>query len=97
MDSLPDLCHPAPDEDAMRGLYTDETKQLVMDVAQGNPGAFRVIDELCYFTKWYDMMQWCKAHLSGADLWEKYKDDFHEEWHPLGEWIQRQMMRQRTP
>lgn len=75
----------------MRGLWTEETKNLALEVAQGNPGALRVIDELLWFTDWFDMMKWCAKNLRGSKLWEKYKDEFHEDAHSLGKWIQEQI------
>lgn len=75
----------------MRGLWTNETKKLALSVADGNPGALRVIDELLWFSKWFEMMQWCKSNLKGENLWMKYKDDFHCQSDLLGHWIQEQM------
>lgn len=72
----------------MRGLWTEETKNLALNVADGNPGALRVVDELLYFTKWFEMMKWCKKNLKGSDLWVKYKDDFKCQSDKLGYWIQ---------
>lgn len=70
---------------------TEETEQLAIDVSKGNPGAVRVIVELLWFSDWVKMMKWCKDNLSGADLWEAYKDDFDMSVYKLGEWIQHQM------
>lgn len=76
----------------MTPFLTQETAQLVQNVAQGNPGALTVIRELCWFTRWYEMMCWCRATgFVGPKIWEKYKDEFHQDWHALGEWMQEQM------
>jgi hypothetical protein len=75
----------------MRGLWTEETQQLALKVASGNPGALRVIDELLSFSKWYQMMQWCEKNLKGSDLWAKYKDEFHQDSDLLGYWIQQRI------
>jgi hypothetical protein len=75
----------------MRGYWTDETKQLALDVAKGNAGALRVIDELMWFTRWAEMMKWCKDNLSGTALWEKYKDECNCDYHRLGVWIEKEM------
>lgn len=68
-----------------------ELEQLVLDVARNNPGAITVIKELLWFTKWFDMMNWCKDNLNGSALWEKYKDEFHYDSTKLGYWIQDKM------
>ena len=75
----------------MHGIWTEETKDIAVKVADGNPGALRVIGELLWFTKWFKMMSWCKDNLKGPDLWEKYKDVYHGDSHKLGLWIQEQM------
>ena len=75
----------------MRGLWTEETKNLALSVSDGNPGALRVIDELLHFTKWFEMMKWCEKNLRGSNLWAKYKDDFKCQSDILGHWIQKKM------
>lgn len=76
----------------MKGLWTEETKKLAMDVAKGNPGALRVIDELLWYSDWFKMMQWCKENnMVGADLWMKYKDEFGQDVYKLGDWIKKQI------
>jgi|WetSurMetagenome_2_1015567.scaffolds.fasta_scaffold1381910_2 hypothetical protein len=66
-------------------------EQLILEVAKGNPGAIVIIGRLQYFSKWYDMMQWCRDNLVGEYLWMKYKDDFHYDIMALGNFIQEQM------
>lgn len=73
------------------------SEDLIMSVGKGNPGAFVVIKELMWFTKWYQMMVWCKDNLSGADLWEKYKDIFHQDSNALGLWIEKEMIKDTHP
>lgn len=75
----------------MNGLWTEETKNLALDVSNGNMGALRVINELLHFTKWFEMMKWCKDNLTGAELWIKYKDEFNCDNNNLGKWIQEQI------
>ena len=76
----------------MKGLYTEETKQLCIDVAKGNPGALRVIDELTWFSNWYKMMVYCKKFCNGANLWMKYKDDFGCDIMALGDWLNNKLI-----
>lgn len=78
----------------MRGVWTEDTKNLVIEVSQGNPGALRVIDELLWFSDWYKMMTWCKENdLCVPNLWIKYKDEFHCDSFKLGNWINKQRYR----
>lgn len=73
-------------------FLTDETAKHVQDAAQGNPGAQTVIREFCWFTRWYEMMYWCRATgFVGPKVWEKHKDEFHQDVHALGEWMQEHM------
>ena len=69
-------------------FYSGISNRLILEVAKGNVGALRVIKELMYFSKWFEMMQWCASNLSGASLWKKYKDDFHYDIMKLGGFIQ---------
>lgn len=58
------------------------------EVADGNIGAWRVVQELMYFTKWFDMMLCLKRHgMVGSKLWELYKDKHKEDRFALGEEI----------
>lgn len=67
----------------------DSTMKLITEVAEGNPGAMRVIKELQWFTKWFDMMLCLKRHnMTGGKLWELYKDKHHESWSALGKEIE---------
>ena len=76
-------------------MIDNETMKLITSVAQGNPGAMIVIRELMWFSKWFQMMCWAdEAGLTGSKLWEKYKDEFHQDWHALGEWMQEEMRRE---
>ena len=38
----------------MRGLWTKETKELAEKVINGNSGAMRVVDELLWFSDWFE-------------------------------------------
>ena len=72
-----------------------QTEDLIFDVCKGNPGALRVVMELMWFTDWFKMMQWCKIHLAGANLWIKYKDELQQDSMSLGYWIQEQMRKEK--
>lgn len=75
-------------------IFTQETAALANAVGQGNPGAHSVVRMLCYFSRWYEMMEFCKeTGLVGPALWLKYKDEFRQDWHALGEQIQVEMRR----
>jgi hypothetical protein len=65
--------------------------ELVVEVAKGNPGALSVIKELAWFSRWFEIMTWCKDNLSGHLLWGKYKDEFHCNAINLGRWIETQI------
>lgn len=72
--------------------YTPTTKDLVLQVADGNPGALEVTRGLQWYTKWLQMMVWlANKGIVGAKLWEKYKDEHNQDIHSLGEWIEVQM------
>lgn len=58
-----------------------ETRQLVMDVMDGNPGAFVVIRRLMYFTMWYPLLHHLKDQgLVGSELWRVVKDEYGHDW-----------------
>lgn len=70
----------------------DSSEKISKEVANGNPGAWRVIQELMYFTKWFDMMLCLKRHgMTGSKLWELYKDKHREDRFALGDEIRRIM------
>lgn len=76
----------------MRGLWTEETKKLALDVAKGNPGALTVIDQLLYYSDWFQMMEWCRDNgFTGSKLWEQYKDVFGQDFSMLADWIHKHM------
>lgn len=78
--------------DSRKGDIVGEMAEMIHAVAEGNPGAMTVIRELMYFSKWSQMMYWCRATgFVGPKIWEKYKDEFHQDWHALGEWMQEEM------
>lgn len=75
----------------MNGLWTEETKNLALSVADGCIGALQIINELLYFSKWFGMMKWCEKNLKGSELWKKYKDNFNCQFMDLGYWIKKKM------
>lgn len=65
-----------------------------MKVAEGNPGALRVISELEWFSQWEAMMEYChKRGIVGPELWIMYKDQFGCDSHALGEHLLQMMAR----
>jgi len=69
-----------------------KVKQLILDITQGNLGAMRVVKELQWFSKWFDIMQYCKAEgIIGGKLWELYKDKYKYSAMALGEYLQDEM------
>lgn len=67
----------------------EEIKKLVLRVADGNPGAMRVIEELTWFNRWSEMLRWLELYkYTGAELWTLYKDEYHENWSALGQQIE---------
>lgn len=59
----------------------NETRQLIMDVMDGNPGAFVVIRRLMYFTMWYPLLCHLKERgLVGSRLWQVVKDEYGHNW-----------------
>ena len=72
-----------------------ETRQLVIDVMDGNPGACVVIRRLMYFTPWYPLLHHLKDHgLVGSELWRAVKDDYGHDWTQFGHDQLAQMMKQ---
>ena len=58
-----------------------EKRQLIMDVMDGNPGAFVVIRRLMYFTMWYQLLRHLKDQgLIGSRLWQVVKDEYGHNW-----------------
>jgi hypothetical protein len=54
-----------------------DTQQLIMDVMDGNPGAFTIIRELMKFPTWYQLLHHLKSQrVIGSALWQVVKDDY---------------------
>jgi hypothetical protein len=57
------------------------TRQLVMDVMDGNPGALLIIRRLMYFAPWHPLLSHLKGQgLTGSRLWQVVKDDYAHVW-----------------
>lgn len=70
----------------------DKMKNISKEVADGNPGAWRVVQELMWFSRWYEMMQWLKIKgITGSKLWMLYKDEHNQDKFKTGDYIQKQM------
>jgi len=64
---------------------------LIIKLAEGNPGALTVISELQWYRNWEDMLKWMlKTGLTGHKIWEKYKDEYHQSWSMFGDWVQKE-------
>lgn len=73
----------------MEGMYTKETAALAMHVADGNPGAIRVIKELEWYSHWYDFMRYLKAmDITGSKVWEIYKDIHKQDIDSMAKWLE---------
>ena len=58
-----------------------QTRQLVMEVMDGNPGALLIIRRLMYFAPWRLILDHLQAQgLTGSRLWEVVKDDYGHVW-----------------
>lgn len=67
-------------------------QDLILEVAQGNPGALTVIRELQWFSRWEKMLRYFKEiGLVGGELWAKYKDEYHQSIHDFGHAIDKEM------
>jgi hypothetical protein len=64
-----------------RPVMDHQTRQLVLDVMDGNPGALLIIRRLMYFTSWYLLLCHLKAQeVIGSRLWQVVKDEYDENW-----------------
>jgi hypothetical protein len=58
-----------------------DIRQLVIDVMDGNPGAFTIIRQLMSLPTWYQLLHHLKAQgLVGSELWRVVKDDYGHDW-----------------
>lgn len=71
------------------------TRELVVFVADGNPGALHYILEMAWFSDWYKMLCWLRDHkIIGSRLYEIIHDNFHGDYHAYVEVLQRDMYRE---
>lgn len=71
-----------------------DIQEIILGVAQGNPGAMTVIRELQWFNHWYEMLQFClKKEYVGGRLWSMWKDDFHMSNHDFGNWLNQETLK----
>jgi hypothetical protein len=69
----------------------DLTRQLILDVMDGNPGAFTIIRQLMSFAIWYQLLHHLKSqHLVGGELWRVVKDEYA---HDYGRFVDDQLAR----
>lgn len=66
--------------------------ELIKEVGGANPGAFTVIRELQWFSRWEKMLEYFKEiGLVGGKLWARVADDYHHDFHAFGTAIDREM------
>ncbi len=66
-----------------------DTKQLLMDVMDGNPGAFTIIRRVMVFPTWYQLLHHFKTQgLVGSELWRVVKDEYD---HDLTQFVVKQL------
>ncbi len=55
-----------------------DTKELIMGVMAGNPGAFTIIRDLMVYPTWLQLLAHLKHNdLVGSELWRIVKDDYN--------------------
>ncbi len=57
-----------------------DTKELIMDVMAGNPGAFTIIRDLMVYPTWLQLLAHLKHNdLVGSELWRIVKDEYNHD------------------
>ncbi len=55
-----------------------DTKELIMGVSAGNPGAFTIIRDLMIYPTWLQLLAHLKHNdLVGSELWRTVKDEYN--------------------
>ena len=88
------------DQIKLNSYYVDgpllESKDIVLKVAAGNPGALEVTQRLQWFSKWLLILYWLERNdFVGARLWELYKDKFKSNAQDLGKWVSHEMLEEK--
>ena len=61
-------------------MMDNDTKALLMEVMDGNPGAYTIIKKLMILPCWYQLLHHCKNRgIVGSELWRVVKDDYHHD------------------
>ena len=56
------------------------TKALLIEVMDGNPGAYTIIKELMLLPCWYQLLHHCRNRgIVGSELWRVVKDDYQHD------------------
>ena len=59
----------------------NDTRQLIIDVMDGNPGALTIIRQLMTFATWHQILHHLKGQgLVGGELWRVVNDDFQHDY-----------------
>lgn len=75
--------------------WTSHNKELVLKVADNNPGALEVTKHLQWFSNWEKILRWLSHHgYIGSKLWMLYKDEHKYDWMALGKWAENKMRNQ---
>ncbi len=66
-----------------------ESKELIMNVMAGNPGAFTIIRTLMVYPTWLQLLYHLKHNdLVGSELWRIVKDEYN---HNIAQFINDQL------
>lgn len=69
-----------------------DVEDLVLIIAEGNPGAATLCMRLMHRARWFEIMQYLSAHgPRGSKLWELYKDVFEEDIFKFGDCLEFRM------
>lgn len=64
------------------------SEQLIMDVSKGNFGALKIIKDMMYYAKWWDMMKLLeKRSIVGEKLYLKVTDEFNGDFMKFGDYL----------
>lgn len=80
----------------MKPMLTEETHALVVKVMESNPGALRVIHDLCRRSKWFEIMHYCiRWGITGELFWELYETGFNFDINAMADFLEQRMLEER--
>jgi hypothetical protein len=75
----------------------NDTKQLIIDVMDGNPGALTIIRQLMTFATWHQILHHLRGQgLVGTELWRVVNDDFQHDYQAFVNMLLSRMTPQRA-